>query len=323
MFDRLVFWLVNSFTYMRHPLNIARFRSTVGYFPNVARPKRYNEKMLWRKIFDHNPLFVAFSDKLATKALQADRCRELRILPVLWVGSSASTIPQDLLSKPVAVKANHGCGYSFFSRPGAAATQLPVNQINGWLKKSYGRGRLEWAYQFAERKIYVEELIIASQDRPLIDISVHASDRTPLFIEAIVGNKTENQQKAYFKPDGTRLWELEKKPAAGNHNPPLPADFQLPATYVEALNHTRRLSLGVDYARFDFLSTADRLYAGEITVYPGSGLTKHVEFSTYNKYLAERWDLSKSWFLSSRHGRIRQIYADALHRHLKQKQELG
>lgn len=286
----------------------------VGYFPNVARPSEYNEKMLWRKIFDHNPLFVPFSDKLATKAIQTERCPGLRILPALWIGSDASTIPDDLLGRPIAVKANHGCGYNFFSRPGAMARGLPVETINGWLKKSYGRGRLEWAYRFVERKILVEELIAAAEGGPPTDISVHAANATPVFIEVVVGNKTENQQKGYFRTDGSRWLEIERKPTAGKQ--PLSPDFRLPAAYVEALGHTERLSQNVDYARFDFLSVGDRLYGGEITVYPGSGLTRHADFSNYNRYLTEHWDLSTSWFLTARHKGLRRIYAEALRRYL-------
>jgi hypothetical protein len=312
--DRLIFGLVNAFAYLRHPVNIARFRLAVGYFPNVARPRRYNEKMLWRKFFDHNPLFVSFSDKLATKAIQAERCPGLQVLPALWIGTDVSTIPDDLLGRPIAVKASHGCGYNFFSMPGATPRPLPAEKINGWLKKSYGRGRLEWAYRLVDRKIFVEELIVAAEGRPPTDISVHAANATALFIEVVVGNKTGDQQKGYFRPDGSRWPDIERKPTAGRQA--LPPDFQLPATYIEALLHAERLSQGVDYARFDFLAVAERLYGGEITVYPGSGLTRQADFSNYNRHLTRHWDLSQSWFITSRHKRPRRLYAEALRRYL-------
>lgn len=315
--DRLIFWWVNLCAYLRHPLNIARFRYKVGYFPNVARPALYSEKMLWRKIFDHNPLHIIFSDKLATKTWQEKRCPGLGILPVLWLGTDASAIPDKVLKGHVAIKANHGSGFNYFPSRDATAAQLPVDRINGWLKTNFGRGKLEWAYRFAGRKIFVEECVMDAHERPSVDISVHAGNGTPLFIEAITGNKTDNQQKAYFRTDGTRWVEIEKKPTPGNHGSSLPYDFQLPATYVEALDHTSRLSEGVDYARFDFLSTTDRLYGGEITIYPASGLTNHAQFSNYNEYVTEHWDLLSSWFLTTRHRGTRRTYAAALHRHLK------
>lgn len=321
--DRLTFWLVNLSVYLRHPVNIARFRRKVGYFPNVALPTRYNEKMLWRKIFDRNPLFITFSDKLATKEFQARHCPALSILPALWTGADASKIPAALLGKPVVVKASHGHACCFFNEPvsgdpeSLSVDRIPVATINGWLSKAYGQGKLEWAYRFADKQLFVEELIGGSRDdSPLIDISVHASDGRCLVIEAIVHNKTRSQRKGYFRADGRRWPEIEKMPVTSADNPPLPDAFQLPPTYVEAIEHTRRLSAGIDYARFDFLARADRLYGGEITVYPGSGLTRHDQFINYNNYITENWDLSKSWFLSAAKSPRSSAYADALRRAL-------
>lgn len=318
MFDRLILGLTNFSVYLRHPVNIARFRKTVGYFPNVAVPTRYNEKMLWRKIFDRNPLFITFSDKLATKEFQAQRCRGLTILPVLWKGLDASKIPNALLGKAVVVKASHGPGFCYFHLPSDGPGPLPVHNINRWLTKSYGRGKLEWAYRFVKKNLFVEELILPTHQSPLIDISVHASDGRCLLIEAVVENKTKNQRKGYFRPDGTRWSEIEKRRMTPADNPPLPADFELPSTHADAIEHTRHMSIGIDYARFDFFATGDQLYAGEITVYPGSGLTRHAQFISYNKYMTEQWDLSKSWFLKSGQSQKRRAYACALRRSLKQ-----
>lgn len=323
MSDGLTFWLVNIATYLRHPINIARFRLQVGYFPNVAVPRRYNEKMLWRKVFDHNPQFTIFADKLATKRFQAERRPGLRVLPVLWKGRDASEIPQESLLKPFAIKASHAPGRDFFATPGVGTQRLPVDAINDWLRTTYGRGKLERAYRHAEKAIFVEEQIVAACNSPLVDISIHATDRRCLFIEAIINNRSDDRQKAYFRPDGTRWHAIEKKRATGDGNQPLPNDFRLPATYVEALEHAHHLSLGVDYARFDFLSRADQLYGGEITVYPGSGLTRHTQFIDYNAFLADQWDLSKSWFLNTPQRRIAGVYADALRRLLDRETKPG
>jgi hypothetical protein len=316
--DVSIFWLVNLFAYIRHPFNVRLFRRRVGYFPNVARPRRYNEKMLWRKIFDHNPLFVTFADKLATKSLISRICPSLGIAEVLWVGDDVSTIPADVLERPIVIKASHGCGKNFFPKVGKAGRDIPVDRINGWLEQVHGRARLEWAYGLAGRKLFAEELILPDEGDELVDLSVHAVDGAPAFIEAIIGNKTANQRKGYFRTDGARWPELERKrPEHVRRRPPLPEDFRLPPSYAEALVHTRRLSAGVDYARFDFIAASDRLYAGEITVYPGSGITRHTDFLVYNAVVSDCWNLSKSWFLLARHRGIRRSYAKALSRFLK------
>ncbi len=290
------------------------FRREVGYYPNVALPRRYNEKMFWRKIFDHNPLFVTFSDKLATKDLLAQRCPDLDVAKVLWIGRDASKIPDDVLALPVVIKANHGSDMNVFHGNVGGQEPLPLDQINAWMERPFGEQKFEWAYTHAERKLFVEKFITTRQKGDLFDISVHAVDEQPLFIEVIRDNKTGKEQKGYFRPDGSRWKAIEKVWTGDGRNTALPEGFNIPEIYQEALDHARVLSAGVDYARFDFLSNGDRLYGGEITIYPASGLTPHAPFANYNKYLSEHWDLLKSWFLTSRQSWILQFYVSALRR---------
>jgi hypothetical protein len=312
--DRSIFRLVNLFTYLRHAYNIRRFRRRVGYFPDVARPLRYNEKMLWRKVFDRNPLFVIFSDKLAAKAFVSRLCPDLLLPEVLWVGDDASRIPAALLERPVVIKASHDCNKNFFPRPGNSHRDLPIAKLNRWLRRVHGRSHLEWAYGLAARKLFAEALIVPDPGDEIIDLSVHAVDGVPVFIEAITGNKTTRKRKGYFRADGARWPELDRKTDDARYQ--LPQDFRLPPSYVDAIGHTKRLGAGVDYARFDFIAASDRLYGGEITVYPGSGIGRHADFLVYNAVLSDRWDLTRSWFLRSGHGGLRRHYAEALGRFL-------
>jgi hypothetical protein len=72
----------------------------------------------------------------------------------------------------------------------------------------------------------------------------------------------------------------------------------------------------VDYARFDFLVVGERLFAGEITVYPGGGLDNATKFAAYNDALNPGWDLRQSWFLSTPTRGWRECYRRALARQL-------
>ena len=81
----------------------------LGYLPNPAAPESYHELVLWRKIFDRNPLFVTLTDKLAAKAHISSACPELALPRTLWSGRDAIDIPLNLLAGDVVVKTNHGC----------------------------------------------------------------------------------------------------------------------------------------------------------------------------------------------------------------------
>lgn len=317
-FDTPILWLTNTLARLSHPRYVRFFRKRVGYLPNVARPVRYSEMMLWRKLFDHNPIFVTFSDKLATKRRTADLCPTLLLPAVLWTGKDASTIPLEILARPVAIKANHGWGTNVFLPGDQVLPADDVVAINGWIDRAHGERHLEWAYGHVEPTLFVEELILPEDGDELIDLSVHTVDGTPIFIEVITGQLAGNKRKGYFRTDGTRWPRLERQPAPGaSAVPALPPDFRLPPCYLDALDHARVLGAGVDYVRIDFIAASGRLYGGEITVYPGSGLNRLAEFALYNSVMSRHWDLSKSWFLTTRQRGFRRLYTQALGRFLK------
>lgn len=313
--DRWVLRIANLLLYLRHPRTVVQFRLRVGFFPNIARPRRFAELMLWRKCFDRNPRFVTFTDKLATKALAARLCPDLAQAEVLWAGDDVRQIPPAVLARPVVIKASHGCDFSHVRPRGARDRALrprQIRRINGWLRRRYGQHLLEWAYRLAGRKLFAEAMILPPPGEELLDLSVHAADGVPLIIEAVVANKTARQRKGYFHPDGARWPELEPRRRVAVAKRTLPADFQLPMAYRAASTYAGRLGAGIDYARFDFLVAGEQLYAGEISVYPGSGLARHDEFLAYNTFLAARWSLLSSWFFQRPHRGLRGVYAAAL-----------
>lgn len=74
LIDRAILGLANAAMYLFAHGPVRPYRAHHGRWPDVAEPKRYFEPMLWRKIVDHNPQFVVFTDKLATKAYHRRGC---------------------------------------------------------------------------------------------------------------------------------------------------------------------------------------------------------------------------------------------------------
>lgn len=323
LLDTLTLALANAYVYLRHPVNILRFWYRVGYLPKVATPRRFSEKLLWRKVFDHNPAFETFCDKLKAKEYTEAADTQRDIPETLWVGTDPEQIPPELLDSPVAIKANHGCGYNLFPEQGRPLDASQKRRLQGWLRRAYGRSRLEWGYRSVERRIFVEALVHGGQPDSLVDLSVHAVSGEAILIEAIVGAKTRQQQKGYFKLDGSRWPELEKSGSGADPKRRLPPEFELPSCYLEAVASTSTLGDAIDYARFDYLVVGARLYAGEITVYPGSGLSHAVSFKNYNAHVGRCWDISRSWFLKTRHTGCTGWYARALRRWLQQQGTAG
>lgn len=158
--------LINMALYLRYPKNIRRFYRRVGYFPNIARPEKYHEKMLWRKIFDHNPQFVRFSDKLICKEIWAKSGIDLLIPQTMWIGNHSQDIPIDLINDQYILKANHGCKFNYFFSNQDIHSDLEPYAAK-WLNTSYyGKKNIEWSYSQVVPKLFVEKKIISDHMAP-------------------------------------------------------------------------------------------------------------------------------------------------------------
>lgn len=310
--DQLTFALTNAVLYANNFHLVRYYRRDRGRFPNIANPRLYSERMLWRKTMDRNPLFVVFSDKLAAKDFVQQRCPGLAVPRTLWVGSNAHQIPEDVLRGDVFVKANHGCDFNRRVR-GACDRAALKTETDQWLASIYGRKYGEWAYSEVTPRLFVEEAV-GDAAAGLIEFNVRASNGKAVLGSVIGRCKLPDQWVVYLDPAGVPTLGMKDKD--GDPIKPLPPGLNLLEPYLRAVEYSRRLSTGVDYARFDFMWNGSVLYAGEVTTYPARGTTDPANKFTREKTIGG-WDLLQSHFLKSAHTGWKRIYAGALIRQLK------
>ena len=312
--DAFIFAVTNAVLYAKNMELVRRYWRTIGRLPNIANPQRYSERMLWRKIIDHNPQFVLFSDKLATKDFLKDRCPDLPVPRTLWIGRDANAIPDELLRGDVFVKANHGCGFNYRIRGGQYDRGNLQKTTQRWLGSVYGRKSGQWAYSEVEPKLFVEESV-GDAEASLIELNVRAGNGKAILSSVIGKCKTPDQWSVYLDPEGKPA--LGMGDAEGSPIVPLPKGLAVMEPYRRAVQFAQILSVGVDYARFDFLWNGAELFGGEITVYPAGGVSDPANPSA-NAVTMTGWDLMQSHFLKSQHKGWMRTYADALSRRLKQ-----
>ena len=300
------FWL-----YVRYFCLVRKFKKRVGYYPDIANPRKYHEMMFWRKIFDHNPAFQIFCDKIETKKYAKSILPAADFPETLWIGEDIADAPRELLESDVVLKASHGSSTNYFDAIGAHNLEDVRKMTLAWLKKDYGRDKHEWGYFGGRKRLFLERRLRHDADSEIVDVSVRCADGVPILASAITGNKTPLQRDGYFDLDGNRCPRYENK---RHEDEILPVDFKLPVSFSTVIDYARRLSVGVDYARYDFLCVGDRVYPGEITVYPGSGLTR-ADDDGIDALIADKWDIGSSWFLRTPQRGWRRAYAALLRKH--------
>ncbi|WP_137929896.1 ATP-grasp fold amidoligase family protein [Mesorhizobium comanense] len=303
---RIILSVAGLFLILRHPALTVRFAIKLGYLPNLATPETYHEMLLWRKVVDRNPLFVTLTDKLAAKAHLRGACPELAVPRTLWFGRDPADIPLDLLAGDVIIKTNHGCAMNIFVANGVPDRGAIIAKARHWLRKRYGRRNGEWAYWPIVPTVFVEERLALSGTTIATDIKVHVCGG--VVTHAWVEDK-EAGRSLLLDRDANPL--PGRDPDYPREDQAVPANTRLLDYVREAISIAPVIAGDLDYIRIDFLVTDDRLYGGEIVVYPGAGYgtTTNPAFAGEIELL---WRLDQSAFLRRQHSGVVRLYADAL-----------
>lgn len=308
--DFLAFLAINLIVYVRHPIWMARTAYFQRALPNIAVPKRFRDKRIWRLIFDHNPLWYRFGRKMNTKEWMTERAPGLAAARTLWSISSLSELQEDRLRAGIVIKADSGCNKNLFlaSDPDDIA---PIKRaISEWLRApqtdKYG-GRY---WPDTPQEVFAEELI-ASPSGPLVDLNFFCRDGVADFAVVTVGEKTDQEKIAYFTADGRRITSIMHERRYQREW--LPLDFVVPAGYAEAARAAAALSAGLDFVRVDIMVADGRPYACEMSPFPGeAGYDTTALFRNWVK----TWDIRCTWFLSQPRRGFMERYRQALERHL-------
>ena len=93
-----------------------------GKLPNLKNPRTFNEKIAYRKLYDHDYRLPPLIVKIVAKELMAARFGPDFIIPTLATFESEKEVDFDALRYPCVVKANHGSVINFFLK------QRPVDE---------------------------------------------------------------------------------------------------------------------------------------------------------------------------------------------------
>ncbi len=309
-----IFWTVNLWAYCRHPLLVARFFRALKYLPSIARPGTYNEKILWRKIFDHNPLIGILSDKLRAKQYFHEHCGEIQTAEVLWSGDRACDIPDEILRENVVVKTNHGSGFNLFLQDNNFDRHVLNAQVERWVQHyPYGRKSGEWGYTQVRPRVYVERMLRTDKQAEPVQLNFSTFAGHPVMGLVITGAVYGPKQAGIFDADGKRLGGTPQHFLSPEQQ--LPADYELPNSFAKAVAYASILGKQLDYARIDFLAMGDDLFASEITFYTLGGYATYTD-PGIERLLSGAWDIRQSWFQHQPQTGWRKMYVQQLDAYL-------
>jgi hypothetical protein len=263
---------------------IRAHKAVHGTYPAVFRPVAFNEKVLFRKLFDRRPILVRFHDKLRVRDYVADRLGAA-VLPVLhFAGDRPETIPFDTLPDRFVVKPGHASGLvRIVTDRQRLDPRAVIEECRAWLRHDYYRQTREWVYRHIPPRIMVEEFIDDGSGAAPKDYKFFVFDGRVRLIQVDAGRFTEHR-RSFYDTGWRRLdFTLRHEPIAG--------EVARPRHLAAMLAAAECLGAGMDFVRVDLYDTGSRFYFGEITTCPGSGLERFHPVE-YDRYVGAFWRLA-------------------------------
>ena len=244
-------------------------------FANFKNPQTFNEKLQWLKLNDRNPLYTTLVDKYAVKKWVADKIGEQYIIPTLAVWKKAEDIDFDVLPEQFVLKVNHDSGGLVICKDKAQLDrQAAVAKLSRALKNNgYWYGR-EWPYKNVKPCIIAEKYM-EDENHQLNDYKFMVFNGKVKCSFTCTERFSKDGLKVTFYDANWDIMPFER------HYPRSKTPITKPLNYDEMVELAEKLSKDIPFVRVDFYSIKGKIYFGEMTFYPGSGL---------EEFTPQEWD---------------------------------
>lgn len=247
---------------------------------NLNSPVRYNEKLQWIKLYDHQPIYTELVDKYKVKRIVAEQIGDQYVVPLLAVWNKTDDIDLSLLPNQFVIKTNHDSKGVLVCRDKA---KFDLNEAKKFLSNrmkmnGYDYGR-EWPYKNIDRKIIAEEYL-EDESGSLIDYKVLCFNGVPKLIQLHQGRFTNHYTHDIYDVN----WNVQPFNQVGEISSAYPA--QKPTFLSEMLELSARLSANIPHVRVDWYHANNKLYFGEMTFFDGSGYVDFIP-DEYNEIIGD------------------------------------
>lgn len=234
---------------------------------NLLNPQTFNEKLQWLKLYDRNPQYIEFVDKLEVRKYISKTIGEDYLIPLIGVWDKFEDIDFDKLPNQFVLKPTHTSGNVFICKDKSAIDYLKLEkEINDWLKREYYWVHREWPYKNVKPRIICEKFMVDESGVELKDYKYFCFNGEPkaMFVATDRGIDTRFD---FYDMQFNHLPFMQ-------HYKNSIKKINKPAGFDEMVILAKTLSKGVPHIRVDFYDIKGKIYFGELTFYHFSGFEK-------------------------------------------------
>lgn len=264
------------------------YKKKTGHDLNLKNPQRLTEKIQWRKLYDQTPIYSTLSDKYAVREWVKNKIGGEYLIPLIGAWEHFKDIDFSLLPEQFVLKTNN-----------ASHTNIIITDKELFLRQKWSAGkRIEYwlntpfAYLEGLELHYksIKPMIIAEQymqpekgAKGLVDYKFHCfSGKIELC--QVIGDRTTEETIDFYDSNWQHL---------SINRPPFPnakTKREKPATFDLMLELVSKLSKEFSYVRVDMYEINKKVYFGEMTFTPASGMMI-IKPDEWDYKLGAMWDI--------------------------------
>lgn len=246
------------------------FKATMDYPLNLEKPKSFNEKLQWLKLYDRNPLYTKLVDKYKVREYISEKIGEDYLIPLLGVWDDPEEIDFDSLPNKFVLKCNHnsGLGMCICTDKSKIDIKKVKNELKSGLAQNYYLNGREWPYKNVSRKIICEKYMTDETGKNLRDYKFYCFDGKPKIVGIYQDRNSDKETTGDFFDMNFEWVDLKFGMPNALNKPQKPQKFQ------EMIKIAEILSEGIPEVRVDLYISNNKIYFGELTFFDGGGFDK-------------------------------------------------
>jgi hypothetical protein len=244
-----------------------RYRTKVGWVPNLKTPGTFNEKLLWLMLYWRHPLKTQCGDKYTLRSYVEQHGWGHLLPELLGVYGHSREIDFDALPAKFVLKCTHGSQFNIICKDSGALDRNEARRkLDKWMETDISKIAGEVHYADMKPRIICEQFLDdLSGDLP-VDYKVYCfGGKAHCTLVCNARGLRKRPLLDFYDLEWKKL-PYNKESVRADRNIPKPAGFDEMVVAAEAL------SKPFPFVRMDFYSIQGRVVLGEMTFTPRAGM---------------------------------------------------
>ncbi len=256
------------------------FRVKNGYSCNLSNPITFNEKVQWRKKYQHDSRYPMLVDKWEVRKYISQIEPDI-LVPSYGVYSRIENIKFEELPDSFIMKPTHGFGKVIICTDKKLLNKEEMIKTGRkWFSYNQFSITGEWQYKDLKPRVIVDSLL----GENIKDYKFFCFNGEPYAIQVDSDRYTSHKRQIL-----NTNWDKLPCGLAYPHDESI---LEKPSELEKMLDISRKLSKDFDFVRVDLFLVEDKIYFSELTFTPGNGMDRFTPYSMDVQF-GDQWIIDK------------------------------